>query len=290
MKYRYLFAAIITLGACDGSTAPRNGANVAINFGTSVRSSVSADVQLSGNPALVSDLTLTGTNGTLVIQDIRFIVSRLELKQSTGTTCTDSSGTDDSRSSNLLRADHGSSGGGSNDGANHDANDGRERDAECNEFEGGPFLVDLPLAGLTSIATSKVPAGTYDAFSFRIRGLDADNEAGDDSTELKNAQSVLAQMRTFYPNFPSSASMVVKGTFNGTPFTTYFRAKLEIEQQLATPLTVPGDNSLQVMIDPTAWFNNGTQVLNLGALNGQTVNLGSNFRNGVKGTDRGHDG
>jgi hypothetical protein len=291
MKHSYLLAAaLLTLGACDGSTSPHNGATVAVNFGTAVSSNVLADVQLSGNPALASDLTLTGTNGTLVIQDIRFIVSRLELKQAEGVTCTDNSSTDDSRSSNLLRADHGSSGGGSDDGANHDANDGRERDAECDEFEGGPFLVDLPLTGLTSIATTNVPAGTYDAFSFRIRGLDADNESGDDSVELKNAGSILTQMRTFYPNFPSSASMVVKGTFNGTPFTTYFRSRLEIEQKLATPLTVPGDNSLQVMIDPSAWFKNGTQVLNLGALNGQTVDLGSNFRNGVRGTDRGHDG
>ena len=84
--------------------------------------------------------------------------------------------------------------------------------------------------------------------------------------------------------------MVVKGTFNGTPFTTYFRSELEIEQQLATPLTVPGDNALQVMIDPTAWFRNGTQVLDLAALNGQLVNLGNGFMNGVRGTNRGHDG
>jgi hypothetical protein len=291
MKYSYLLAAaLLALGACDGSTAPRNGATVAINFGTSTSSNVLADVQLSGNAALASDLTLTGTNGTLVIQDIRFIVSRLELKQAQGMTCTDSSSTDNSRSADILRADHGSSGGGSGNGANQDANDGRERDAQCDEFQGGPFLVDLPLTGLTSIATDNVPAGTYDAFSFRIRGLDADNESGDDSAEVKNASSILTQMRTFYPNFPSNASMVVKGTFNGTPFTTYFRSKLEIEQKLITPLTVPGDKSLQVTIDPTAWFKNGTQVLDLGALNGQTVDLGSNFRNGVKGTDRGHDG
>ena len=291
MKYSCLLAgSLIALGACDGTTGPRNGATVAINFGTSARSNVLGDVQLSGNPGQASDLTLAGTNGTLVIQDIRFIVSRLELKRAQGMTCTDISSTDDSRSAIILRADHGSSGGGGNNGASNDVNDGRQRDSQCDEFQGGPFLVDLPLTGLTSIATDNVPAGTYDAFSFRIRGLDAENERGDDSSEVKNAQSILTQMRTFYPNFPSNAAMVVKGTFNGTPFTTYFRSRLEIEQQLATPLTVPGDKSLQVTIDPTAWFKNGTQVLNLGALNGQTVDLGSNFRNGVKGTDRGRDG
>ena len=288
MKYSYLLAAaLLTLGACDGTTGPGGGGTVAIRFGTSVSSNVLANVQSSGSQALASDLTVTGTNGTLVIQDIRFIVSKLELKQAMETTCTDSSSNGE-RDGDLLRADHGSTGGGSDDGANHDANDGREHDAECDEFEGGPFQVDLPLAGLTSIATDNVPAGTYNAFSFRIRGLDSGDD--DDSNEGATRASVLAQMRTFYPDFPSNASMVVKGTFNGTPFTTYFRSELEIEQRLATPLTVPGDNSLQVMIDPTAWFKTGTQVLDLAALNGQTVNLGSNFRNGVKGTDRGHEG
>jgi hypothetical protein len=298
MKYSYIFAAaLVSLAACDGSTGPKTGGTVAIQFGTSVNSNIVANAQLSGGQAVASDLTVTGTNGTLVIQDIRFIISRLELKQAMGATCTDSSSNPE-RDGDVLRADHGSNGGGddgvnhrggNDDGADHDANDdrGREHDEECDEFEGGPFQVDLPLAGLTSIATDNVPAGTYDAFSFRIRGLDADNEDGDDSAEVNNAASVLAQIRTFYPNFPGNASMVVKGTFNGTPFTTYFRSKLEIEQQLATPLVVPGDNALQVMIDPSAWFRNGTQVLDLAALNGQTVDLGNNFRNGVKG--EGHD-
>jgi hypothetical protein len=287
MKYSYLLvAALVTLSACDGTTGPKGGGSVAIRFGMSPASSsnILSDVQLSGSQSPASDLTITGTNGTLVIQDIRFIVSRLELKQAVGTACTDSSANSE-RDGDLLRADRGSSGGGGNDASN---DNGRDSNAECDEFQGGPFQVDLPLAGLTSIATDNVPAGTYNAFSFRIRGLDSGDD--DDSSEAATRSSVLTQIRTFYPNFPSNASMVVKGTFNGTPFTTYFRSELEIEQQLATPLTVPGDNSLQVMIDPTAWFKNGAQVLNLAALNGQTVNLGSGFRNGVRGADRGRDG
>jgi len=249
MKYGYtLAAALLLLGACDGSTGPGGGGNIAIRFGTSASSNVLANVQLSGSASSANDLTVTGTNGTLVIQDIRFIVSRLELERTEGTACKDSSG-EGSRSGNLMRAD------------NNTGDNGREQDSECDEFQGGPFLVDLPLTGLTSIATDNVPAGTYDAFSFRIRGLDSDTD--DDASEKQIVPGVLTEIRTFYPNFPSNASMVVKGTFNGTPFTTYFRAKMKIEQKLDKPLNVPGDKSIQVMIDPSAWFKNGTLVLDL---------------------------
>ncbi len=292
MKYRLsLVAALVVLGACDGSTGPGGGGTVAIRFGTSAGSNLSADVQLSGSPSLASDLTVTGTNGTLVIQDIRFIVSRLKLEQSEGMTCTGSSNSDDDRGGN--GSGNGSGNSGRNGGRSGENETEREHDSECNEFEGGPFLVDLPLAGLTSITTDNVPAGTYDAFSFRIRNVDDiednDNAGDDDASERHNASAVLAEMRTFYPNFPANASMVVKGTFNGKAFTTYFRSQLQIEQKLDTPLTVPGDKSLQVLIDPTAWFRNGTQVLDLASLNGRTVDLGSGFRKGVRGANRGRD-
>jgi hypothetical protein len=281
MKYGYsiIAAALVVLAACDGSTTPGGTGAVAIRFGTSAGSNASASVQISGDPALASDLTLTGTNGTLVIQDIRLIVSRLELKQAEGTTCTGENETETS----------GRSGHDDKELGENEANDTeREHDAECDEFEGGPFIVDLPLTGTTSIATDNVPAGTYTAFSFRVKNLDIDDD--DDSGERANTASVLTQMRTFYPNFPSSASMVVKGTFNGTPFTTYVRSEMRIEQKLDAPLTVPGDKAIQVLLDPTAWFKNGTQVVDLSAFNGRILDLGSSFRNGVRSANRRHDG
>jgi hypothetical protein len=157
-------------------------------------------------------------------------------------------------------------------------------DDEC-EFKGGPFIVDLPLDGNTTITTENVPPGTYDSFKFKIDDLEGDDE--DNATERTRTPDLLAQMRTVYPDFPSRASMVVKGTQDGQPFTVYFRSKMKIQDRISPPLVVPGDQALTVKIDPTAWFKSGNQVMNLLALNGRLVEFGEQFRNGMEGTRRG---
>jgi hypothetical protein len=50
-------------------------------------------------------------------------------------------------------------------------------------------------------------------------------------------------MRAVYPNFPSRASLVVKGTQYGQPFTVFFRTKLRISQAIVPPLTIPATTS-----------------------------------------------
>jgi hypothetical protein len=270
MKLKYaMVAGLLVLGACDsGSAGPGGGGNVAIRFGTGsgAAANLQTEVKTSGITSAATDLTVTGTNGTLVIQDIRLIASRFKLK-GTEATCPDSI----SNSSNKSQGDG-----------------DREHDGECDEFQGGPFIVDLPLDGTnTTIATDKVPAGTYNWFSFKVKSLEVDDD--EDSSEKANVPALVTQMRTFYPNFPGNASMVVKGTFNGTPFTTYFRANMLVVQKLDPPLVVPGDNSVNVTIDPSLWFKTGSQVLNLAALNGQTVQMGSGFINGVRGANRHRD-
>jgi hypothetical protein len=274
MKLRFtLAAALLILGACDnGSTSPGGGGNVAIRFGVATTTAnLQANVQASGISSPANDLTVTGTNGTLVIQDIKMVASRFKLKGNDQSTCADS-----------VANSHSNNGNGDED---------REHDDDCDEFRGGPFIVNIPLDGsMVTITTDNVPAGTYNWFAFKVKSLNpGDNADDDDASENANIPALLTQMRALYPNFPSNASMVVKGTFNGTAFTTYFRANMMVVQKLDPPLVVPGDNAVHVTIDPSLWFKNGSQVLDLAALNGQTVQMGSGFLNGVRGSNRHHD-
>jgi hypothetical protein len=264
-----LAALLVFLAACDGSTGPGSGGKVALRFSSSTNSQVSANLMSSGDLTLASDLTVTGTNGTLLIDDIRFIVEELELKSSDATSAC---GDDEHEVDDDLRVAADDRQGGNDDEDNEDEDD-------C-EFEGGPFIVDLPLDGKATITTENVPAGTYDSFKFKIDDLEADDE--DDDDEIAKTPTLLADIRAAYPNFPSRASMVVHGTQNGTPFTVYFRSKIKVRQAISPPLVVPGDQVLTVQLDPAMWFKVGNQVMNLAALNGRLVDLG-NFGNGISG-------
>jgi len=278
MKLRFVFASILVV-ACDGATSPGTTGNVSIRFGAASDAAARSIVSTSGIPKTRADeLTVTGTNGTLVIQDVRFIVEEMKLRGSESLAgCDDNDGDDDRGGDDnlVVRADR---------GRDHDEDDGGDGDDEC-EFEGGPFIVDLPLDGAATIATEDVPAGTYDSFTFKIDDLEGDDDDEDD--DRARSPELLNEMRAAYPNFPSRASLVVKGTKDGQPFTVYFRSKIRITQPISPPLTVPGDGELTVTIDPSAWFKLGTQVLDLAALNGQLVELGDHFSSGVSGTRHG---
>lgn len=267
----------VAAAACDLTGPGGSGSAVAIRFGTSHSPAARADL------GVAKDLTVTGTNATLVLQDVRFIVEEMKLRSSESTSaCSDDDienehegGDDDILVGNGLSV--------SND-VSHDGDDDEED--EC-EVEGGPFIVDLNLNGATTVSTIGVPAGTYDSFRFKIDDLEGDND--DERDDRVNSASVLSEMRTAYPDFPARASMVVRGTQDGQPFTVYFRSKLKITQPIDPPLVVPADDVLSVNIDPTLWFRSGTQVLNLVALNGKLVELGEGFRIGIRGSHRGDD-
>jgi hypothetical protein len=263
MKTRIIFTTALVLATGCDVTSPGGDGSVAIRFGAGSSSAVYAGASAPGISA--DELTVTGTNGTLVIQDVRFIVEEMELRSSHDV---NGCGDDDE----------------DDDGEHEDAE--HEDGGEC-EFEGGPFIVDLPLDGDVTIATTNIPAGTYDSFRFKIDDL----EEGDDDEDDDRARTpaLLAEMRTVYPDFPSRASLVVKGTQNGQPFTVYFRSKLRISQAIVPPLTIPGDDALTVKIDPASWFRVGNQVLDLLALNGRLVDLEDRFEIGLSGTHRGRD-
>lgn len=255
-KKSLLLAALVPfLGACEDSTGPEGAGQVAVRF-QAVAPGASAALLPDGGASYdhvpaTGAITLTGSNGTLVIQDIRLLVAELELERA-GVECLDVTGDD--------------------------------RDG-CEEFEGGPFLVNLLDGSVNDVVTAIVPAGSYSEFEFEVEDLDPDED--DSAAEREAIQAILSQMRTAYPAFPSDASMVVHGTFTpngGTAesFTVYFAAEIEVEREFATPFRVPEDGAILVNLNPATWFQLGTQVLDLRALNGQTVEFEAEFEDGIE--------
>lgn len=248
LKKSLMIGALVPfLWACEGTTGPEGAGQVAVRFQALAPSGANASL---GSASLASfdhapatgAITLTGTNGTLVIQDIRLIVSEIELERE----------------------------GGECAGAN---------DNDCEEFESGPFLVNLLDGTSTEVVNAVIPAGRYTELEFEVEDLDPEDD--DDNGERQTKQAILTQMRQAYPAFPSDASMVVHGTFNGQPFTVYFQAEIEVEQEFATPFRVPEDGAITVNLSPAAWFQQGAQVMDLGARNGQTIEFEAEFENGV---------
>lgn len=240
-----LALAPLAAAACDGVTGSGDD-RLAIRFATSAQTRFSA---ASGSLSAAADeLVVTGTNGTLRIQDVRVIVSKFELEQVEGS-CGDDRGDDD-----------------------------------CEEFEAPPALLDLPLGGgAVTVAVDQVPPGTYSELEFEVEDLDADD--GDDAGERQAIQGILSSVRAAYPAFPRNASMVVQGTFTpaggaAQPFVVYFDAEIEVEKDLVPPVTVPGTDAITVNVDPARWFTNGAQVVNLAALNGRLVEFEVKIREG----------
>ena len=154
---------------CSGPTAPNGAGQVAVRFNTASSGRASTSVSNSGaqfSTAATAALSIAGENGTLVIEDIRLIVSEMELERAEGA-CV-SAGDDD----------------------------------ECEEFEGGPFLVNLLDGSADQVVSALIPAGSYT--EFEVEDLEVDD---DDAAEQQTIQALLSEMRQVHPNFPSNASM-----------------------------------------------------------------------------------
>lgn len=243
-KKALLLAALVPfLGACEDTTGPEGAEQVAVRFQavtpTGAAASQTPGLSASLSAGMAAPITLAGGGNTLVLEDIRLIVAELELERA-GVECV-----------------------------------GEDDDDACEEFEGGPFLVNLLDGTADQVVTALIPAGTYTELEFEVEDLEADED--DDNAERQAIQSILGQMRQ-----ADDASMVVKGTFNGAAFTVYFDTEIEVEKEFATPFQVPGSESILVNLDPAAWFMINGQPLNLGALNGQTVEFEFDFESGIE--------
>jgi hypothetical protein len=290
MKRTLIAAAALLLPAfaagCDnGPTSSSTPGQVAIRFTTATGASADRAPGLSFAAAAAGGLTVQGSNGTLNVTDIRLIVSRFELRRVAGSCPADSTAAG-------THADKG----GSDDGSRHG------EDSRCRRFRAGPSVLALPLDGNpVTVATDSVPAGTYGSVKFKVENLadergehESDHDA-DEAAEQSGLQAVLAQIRAAYPNFPETASMVVQGTFTPTggtaqPFTVYFRAHINVEKQLVPPLVIPGSSAVTVAVDPSLWFKNGAQVIDLSAQNGKILPFEVEMEHGFSHAEHEHGG
>ncbi|MGH7483125.1 MAG: hypothetical protein ACRELV_13295 [Longimicrobiales bacterium] len=233
------FALLLALvSGCADIAGPEGVGTVAVRFsatgnGSALdRGAMDARFQASGDESL----TIAGSNGVLTITDIRLIVSEFELKREDEDECDD------------------------------DASGGD--DDACEEFEGGPAFVDVPLAGGSVVVVSQaVPAGTYDELEFEVEDLEDD----EDDEDAQRIAEVMAEVRAAFPEWPEEASLLVEGSFQpeggeARSFRAFFEAEIEVERELVPPLVVDagGSPDVTVELDAARWFLDGQgRVLDL---------------------------
>jgi hypothetical protein len=115
----------------------------------------------------------------------------------------------------------------------------------CIDFKAGPVLVELPVhGGLVTPIASDLPPGSY-----RFILINVFPPAGDDAT----ATAFRAANA-----WPATASMRVKGTYDGQAFDTYLPVNGEVYNPLNPPFTVTGDSNasfnITIGVDPHGWF------------------------------------
>ncbi len=122
---------------------------------------------------------------------------------------------------------------------------------DCEEFELGPVLLDLPLNGdVAQLVAIQIDTGTYDEIEFDIHKV-----SNDDAED--------AAFRQAYPHM-AGQSIRVEGTFNGEPFVYETDLDEEQEYDLVPPLVIdsaPAATNVTVRIDISTWFRDGSGAL-----------------------------
>jgi hypothetical protein len=262
-----LLGAFVALGlaGCDSTTGPDDGQpRVSIAFQTTfgVASAVApGDLGRVARNTLSRSLTLVGSNGTLTLDEGWVIVADFELELEDDDSCDDAF-----------------------------------EDDSCEEFEAPPQFIQLPLDGGSAPTVSQlVPRGVYDELEFEIEDLELD-EDDEDAGEI---QVLFDAIRAQFPDWPEEASMLLTGSFTPTggsavPFRVFFEAEIEIEIEFQPPLDLTDgtDATVDVVVDPAAWFTlpDGT-VMDLSQFGGQVVEFESEMENGFSEFefDDGHD-
>lgn len=150
------------------------------------------------------------------------------------------------------------------------------------DYKTGPFIVNLDMnGGVTQIATTDIPNGIYDEIKFKIHKPE-DDETFSDSDFVAGANS------------DKRFSMVIRGTYNGTPF--LFRSKKDIEQELEInpPLVVTdstNDVNATLLVAPSGWFMKDGNYLDPSA-EGNREDIDDNIKRSFKKAmkDNDHDG
>lgn len=199
--------------ACGDSTGP-NAETASVSLSISVPQAAAAPVSIGGPFAVI---TQDDGENTLVISRAAVIVREIQLHRQ-GAVCMDSTSGDDD---------------------------------DCEEFEVGPFLTELPVDGTVRNAFSVVaPAGVYDRVDFKVHKPDDDTPS---DLEFLNA----------HPEFVG-VSVRVEGTFNGTDFV--FLQDLNEEQEISLIPAIVVDETTEFVnvtleIDVATWFMNGSTLI-----------------------------
>ena len=264
--YRKILAGFLVLGtlaACDDTTTPAGTATLDIAFATASTTVMDGDLAALQVDGPLYAMDVSGTNGTLTIDEIHVIVSELELEGVVGA-CDEPAGSED---------------------------DDEEDDLEdCEEFESPPSLVQIPADGTPLVvATGAVPLGTYTGLEWEVEDVSLDEE-DEDEAEL---EAVRADIESVFGAgvWPDEASMAIVGSFladgetEPVEFTTFFDAEIEVEMPIDPALEITEEGAsreLKVVLSPDVWFTNadGT-VMNLAALSGQLVEFEAEFEDGV---------
>ena len=268
-RLAWCFFLAFGLIGCDSGTGPGDESTVSIVF--RARSALASgalaptSVGISASTAAASAIAISGSNGTLTIDDIRFVVAEFELERADAD---DACG--GARGALVARDD--------DDDDEEDGHDDEDDDGDdCEEFETPPQFVRLSLDGeAVPSVVQPVPPGLYEELEFEIEDLDLD-DGDDDGFEIEQLyQAILAEV----PDWPEDASLLVAGSFTpteGSPtgFRVFFEAEIEIEIEFPPPgldLTGDADPRVTVIVDPALWFGrpDGT-VLDLSQFDGHLV-------------------
>lgn len=263
-----ILSGLLLVTGCDDTTGPeRDGSSaVEVRFTTSSPGQSSLVGASLAVGTAGDSLMIEGSNGTLVIRDIRMVVDEFELEG------------------------HGA-------GCPLDDDDDDPDEREC-EFESPRFFLDLPLDdGAVPVADELLPEGTYDELEFEVEDIDLDEEGEDDD----DVSILAAEIRSEFPEWPAEASVLVDGTFIPTDgdaqdFRAFFEAEIEVEMALDPPLVVDaegGNRVITVEVRPESWFQRiDGSVLNLALLDyettGQVAEFEAEFEDGFVEIE--HDG
>lgn len=229
-QYVIIFVAAsgLTLSGCNdvSDNDSQQMQDLTLQFQTASSSSTTAKSSVNKTQQAGDSLRIEGSNGSLIIDDIRFIVEDFKLERADG----ECEGLEDT-----------------------------EED-DCEEFESEPFFVDLPLHGdVLDLDTVPVEPGLYEELEFEIDDLELDEEEED---EEDGKQQLINQVRSEFPDWPNEVSMVLIGSFISNEgdvrdFKTFAEAEVEVELEFNPPFEINENsvnNLVRVNIDPVRWF------------------------------------
>lgn len=224
---------LFTFYGCDTTNTKNKVENGKVNIQLKTMSS-RAKAVAGNNFTMANDsLVINGSNGTLKIDDIRFILKKFKLSQD----------------------DPGCEG---EEHENENGNAPGNSDKDCKEFSTGPLFVDLPLSADTlNLTNDLIETGSYSEMEFEIGDANLHNR----NEGEKNA-ALIDSINANYPEWPEDASFVATGTFKpegdtARSFKIFAKLDIEVESKFEPPMEISAQNAQQVLsigINLSRWF------------------------------------